>query len=261
MSKKRDDHPRFCNCNECLGINKRFGIGVRTPEPGQPDQIRIGQHWLEVAYERLQGGEPETEVLKDYGYVAEPSNMRKKTGFEQAIDQRIAAVRTEQKDQVQVGSTTLMLLADEPGEAEPVADQEALSKMNGALCDFYTRWISDGDYLRCVACKRAHMASRADQKFVHASYCPAESTAEDYPWQVLLRLLRPLYTRPAPRAAVPDGWKLVPIEPTKEMLAAGECSGMCGDGSVRAVEFIIDAETVAEIYQNVIAAAPEQGGV
>jgi len=94
----------------------------------------------------------------------------------------------------------------EQGEAEPVADQEALSKMNGALCDFYTRWISDGDYLRCVACKRAHMASRADQKFVHASYCPAESTAEDYPWQALLRILRPLYTRPAPRAAVPDGW-------------------------------------------------------
>lgn len=55
-------------------------------------------------------------------------------------------------------------------------------------------------------------------------------------------------------------YKLVPMEPTQAMLKAGECSGMCGDGSVRAVEFIIDSGTVAEIYANVIAAAPAQPG-
>lgn len=31
--------------------------------------VRIGQHWLEVALERINAGEPEQEVMRDYGYA------------------------------------------------------------------------------------------------------------------------------------------------------------------------------------------------
>lgn len=30
--------------------------------------IKVGQHWLEVALERIKAGEPEASVLQDYGY-------------------------------------------------------------------------------------------------------------------------------------------------------------------------------------------------
>lgn len=75
-------------------------------------------------------------------------------------------------------------------------DAEKLSSMNDALCDFASRWVYDGDYLRCKKCKRPHIASKADMKFVHVSGCKAEETAEDYPWKVLIRILRPLTTKP-----------------------------------------------------------------
>lgn len=75
----------------------------------------------------------------------------------------------------------------------PVPDPTTLSKMDAGLCDFYKRWRSDGDYLRCNSCKRAHLASYAGEKFVHSSACPAKETSEDYPWQVLIELLRPLF--------------------------------------------------------------------
>jgi hypothetical protein len=94
------------------------------------------------------------------------------------------------------------IAASQPEQGDPIGeaiaamnDQEVLSKMNSDLCDFYRRWIPDGDYFRCKACKRAHIASKADQKFVHASGCPAEETAEDNPWQVFLRILQPLYIK------------------------------------------------------------------
>ena len=32
---------------------------------------KITQHWLRAAFERIAAGEPEREVLLDYGYVAE----------------------------------------------------------------------------------------------------------------------------------------------------------------------------------------------
>jgi len=100
------------------------------------------------------------------------------------------------------------------GQSEPVADQEARSKMNSDLCDFYMRWESDGDYLRCASCKRAHLASYADWKFVHASNCSIQGTSEDFPWQVLIRLLRPLYTHPIP--AAPAGWRATIDEMRKQ---------------------------------------------
>ena len=35
---------------------------------GGPSNKIIGQHWLEVAYERIRAGEPEFDVMADYGY-------------------------------------------------------------------------------------------------------------------------------------------------------------------------------------------------
>lgn len=40
-----------------------------TPPPAPPSKIRIGQHWLEVALERINAGEPEQDVMLDYGYL------------------------------------------------------------------------------------------------------------------------------------------------------------------------------------------------
>ena len=34
---------------------------------------KVGAHWLWVAIERINKGEAETEVLKDYGYVRDAS--------------------------------------------------------------------------------------------------------------------------------------------------------------------------------------------
>lgn len=57
-----------------------------------------------------------------------------------------------------------------------------------------------------------------------------------------------LFTRPAPAAdlaeLVPDGWKLVPVEPTEEMIAAG---GQFMDGLSR----------LSDAYDAMLAAAPE----
>lgn len=52
-------------------------------------------------------------------------------------------------------------------------------------------------------------------------------------------------TQPAP--SVPDGWKLVPTEPTKEMRAAWDSSPICEDD---------DAE-FRRAYSEMLAAAPE----
>jgi hypothetical protein len=33
------------------------------------ERITVGEHWLWVALERIAAGEPETDVLADYGYM------------------------------------------------------------------------------------------------------------------------------------------------------------------------------------------------
>lgn len=83
--------------------------------------------------------------------------------------------------------------------------------------------------------------------------------------------LSPLFTHPAPAAdlaeLVPDGWKLVPGEPTKEMVAAGqdrfeECidSGFdsCEDGSTYEYSKI-SSDAPYLVYIAMLAAAPEVG--
>ncbi|MGC1098536.1 hypothetical protein WKH53_14560 [Pantoea agglomerans] len=61
-------------------------------------------------------------------------------------------------------------------------------------------------------------------------------------------LMEPLFTRPAPAAdladLVPDGWKLVPVEPTEEMIAAGD-------------QFMDGLSRLGDAYDAMLAAAPE----
>ena len=80
---------------------------------------------------------------------------------------------------------------------------------------------------------------------------------------------RPVFARPASAISlaelVPDGWKLVPVEPTKEMVAAGqdkfeECidSGFdsCEDGSTYEYSKI-SSDAPYLVYIAMLAAAPE----
>ena len=62
---------------------------------------------------------------------------------------------------------------------------------SGDLCDFFRRWKSDGDYLRCVECKRPQLASYAYLEFPHAAGCKAEGRGEKHPWATLASLIAP----------------------------------------------------------------------
>ncbi len=59
---------------------------------------------------------------------------------------------------------------------------------NQLLLDFASDWTLDGDLLRCRACKRAHIASRQDEDFVHRSDCEKNRTG-GRPWTVLQSIL------------------------------------------------------------------------
>lgn len=76
-----------------------------------------------------------------------------------------------------------------------------MSEMNDQLLGFCERWYLDGDYLRCRACDRPQIASRANEPFVHADGCKNGLGAERKPWIDLHRIIAPLAarnTRPAP---------------------------------------------------------------
>lgn len=97
----------------------------------------------------------------------------------------------------------------EQNPASPAVPDEvalALHAMNDALCDFSNRWKSDGDYLRCVKCRRPIIASAAAQAFQHAADCPSRLLTETHPWLKLLELLRPLWSQlsAAPQAPAPE---------------------------------------------------------
>lgn len=65
-------------------------------------------------------------------------------------------------------------------------------RMNKALCDFASRWKMDGDYLRCVKCKRPMIASRTALVFSHADSCKNAATSEPHPWLALVEILQPI---------------------------------------------------------------------
>jgi len=52
-------------CETALGYLKRLRSALTAPAAGCD---KITQHWLSVALERIRAGEPEREVMRDYGY-------------------------------------------------------------------------------------------------------------------------------------------------------------------------------------------------
>lgn len=59
---------------------------------------------------------------------------------------------------------------------------------NKMLLDFASDWTLDGDLLRCRDCKRAQIASRQDEDFVHRSDCK-KLRISGRPWSVLQAIL------------------------------------------------------------------------
>jgi hypothetical protein len=191
----------FCGSETCIAENYEFGkplidaIKNRQPEPGQPAAA------LGCDYQGIHFGAIYEDATCIDGYLWDLDSCDE-PGSALTHGGDIPCPKCNAKEYADYFNDGEQPAA---GQGEPVAEQQLLSDMNAALCDFYKRWIPDGDYLRCKKCKRAHIASHADEKFIHKAFCNAISTSEDYPWQVLIRLLRPLYTHPIPAApAVPD---------------------------------------------------------
>lgn len=60
-------------------------------------------------------------------------------------------------------------------------------------------------------------------------------------FEICCKVETPLYTAP-PAATVPEGWKLVPIEPTQRMIDA-HTEGMVSGGATRAYRDMLEAAT------------------
>jgi len=73
------------------------------------------------------------------------------------------------------------LVAAEQQKSQPVS-------RNQMLLDFAQDWTLDGDLLRCRECKRACIASREDEEFVHRSDCKKRRTGA-MPWKALVAIL------------------------------------------------------------------------
>ena len=93
-----------------------------------------------------------------------------------------------------------------------------------------------------------NLSDSAVQKQLAAlwGYVPAE--AQPAPVVEVAAWLCGIPAQPAP--SVPDGWKLVPIEPTQEMLDAGE------DTFVSSLSGTPTSSPIA-VYRAMLAAAPE----
>lgn len=59
---------------------------------------------------------------------------------------------------------------------------------NEMLLEFGYDWMLDGDLIRCRACKRAHIASRENEDFVHATGC-VKWARGGRPWARLVAIL------------------------------------------------------------------------
>lgn len=88
-----------------------------------------------------------------------------------------------------------------------------MSDLDGALLSFARRWRLDGDYIRCVRCKRPHLASWAHKAFDHAPGCKiakaesagAQREVESHPWLALQRIVAALPSPSLERAESAGG--------------------------------------------------------
>ncbi|MBN0646179.1 hypothetical protein JTM27_33675, partial [Pseudomonas aeruginosa] len=80
---------------------------------------------------------------------------------------------------------------------------------------------------------------------------PGSSRGIHRPLDVSEHYTIPLYAAPVAQAqhSVPEGWKLVPVEPTEDVLEAIHNGGYVGDD-----------QELRWFYQSILAAAPAPGG-
>jgi len=107
----------------------------------------------------------------------------------------------------------LPMLANLAQPAQAVDVGADFGAMNRALCDFAMRWEIDGDYMRCLKCKRPQITNYASHDFPHAHGCKAAGNVEARPWETFAQLLSPLTRAISVQKAGPvgDGWKVLQI--------------------------------------------------
>lgn len=83
--------------------------------------------------------------------------------------------------------------------------------------------------------------------YVHPAYLQPGALGFDASVGCLAPAQIPLFTRPAPAVSlaelVPDGWQLVPVEPTEEMIAAAD-------------QFMDGLSRLSDAYEAMLAAVP-----
>lgn len=150
---------------------------------------------------------------------------------------------SEGYEQVEIDNRRLVRELDVLINGENAAQQ-------ASLCDIVAQVRSEG--LKAVPAADEKYLRRIDEALAdYDTVGDAISLLEDFKAM--------LTGSPAP--AVPEGWKLVPIEPTPEMcdishVGVDVCTGMAADDEY----YSINGDYAAKVYRAMLAAAPAPGG-
>lgn len=124
----------------------------------------------------------------------------------------------------------------------------------------WQQWTEEADAVLEVLAKQEPVAWQMshqswgdgwfDTNEAHAEWLRANKYGE---WKV-----RPLYAAPVARAAVPDGWRLVPIEPTSAMTTAfNTAAEALRQSHLLSGSYPASWQPVEAGYRAMLAAAPE----
>lgn len=120
--------------------------------------------------------------------------------------------------------------------------QAEIVEIEKALTTWGEGWIS---YLQSKLTRQKIALSALTAKPAGKFYAGPRGKVSIHPSESLPLGFNPFYTAPpAPVLRVPDGWALVPVEPTEDMLAAAK-------------EWFGLTTTAEGVYEKMLAAAPE----
>lgn len=125
-----------------------------------------------------------------------------------------------------------------------------------SLCDIVAQVRSEG--LKAVPAPGWTGQADADAALVMLDRIDTTDSDDDCRIEEVKSIIRRLVAAPAP--AVPEGWKLVPIEPTPEMcdishVGVDVCTGMAADDEY----YSINGDYAGKVYRAMLAAAPAPG--
>ena len=128
-----------------------------------------------------------------------------------------------------------------------VSKAEILERLNQLhACNYLSQYAADNLYALLDQAQPAPVASEPDyltDDYNSPAY-PA-SNVNSWKYENKSRMTLPLYKKPQP--AIPEGYQLVPIEPTEEMIEAGNKAFMCGSS----------VDLIQRTYKAMIAAKKE----